>query len=395
MNNDKVKNTGSPGLLVAAAFIGPGTVTVCTLAGSTSQFQLLWVMIISIIATIVLQEISARLGIVSRLSLAGLLRNQVSQPFMRILLLGLVFSAIVVGNAAYEAGNISGAVLGLTVVFPIPMGGLIIGAIAATLLWTGSYKIIEKALMILVGIMSLSFLITAIITLPNIIALIKGMFIPTFSEVDFLLILGLVGTTIVPYNLFLHASLAKNHWEAKDLSIAKKDTLRSVIIGGIVSMSIIISAASVQGSNIQNAGDLALGIEPIYGSWSKYLIGLGLFAAGITSAVTAPLAAAFVAQGCFNWEENTRHIGFRGTWIGILLIGTIFSSIGYKPIEIIKFAQVTNGLLLPIIAGLIVWLSSSQKVLGSYVNKKSTTVIGILIILITLSLSLKSIWAAL
>ena len=160
-------------------------------------------------------------------------------------------------------------------------------------------------------------------------------------------------------------------------------------------MSIIISAASVQGSNIQNAGDLALGIEPIYGSWSKYLIGLGLFAAGITSAVTAPLAAAFVAQGCFNWEENTRHIGFRATWIGILLIGTIFSSIGYKPIEIIKFAQVTNGLLLPIIAGLIVWLSSSQKVLGSYVNKKSTTVIGILIILITLSLSLKSIWAAL
>ena len=395
MNQPKTNKGGSPGLLIAAAFIGPGTVTVCTIAGANNQFQLLWVMIISIVATIFLQEIASRLGIVSKMGLAGLLRSQVKHPIIRVLLLGLVVCAIIVGNAAYEAGNISGAVLGLKVVAPIPYGGVLLGLIAGALLWTGSYKIIEKALIVLVGIMSISFLATAIITQPNIISLAKGMLLPTFEDDQLLIILALVGTTIVPYNLFLHASIAKNHWNDSELAEAKKDTIRSVIIGGIISLSIIITAASATESNIQNAADLALGLEPLYGSFAKYLIGIGLFAAGITSAITAPLAAAYVAQGCFNWEDNPKHVGFRATWIGILLIGTIFSSIGYKPIDIIKFAQVANGLLLPIIAALIIWLSSKTSILGQFTNKKSTTIIGIIIILITLSLGIKSIWSAL
>lgn len=392
MKEQNNKRSGSPGLLIAAAFIGPGTVTVCTLAGSSNHFDLLWVMIISIMATIFLQEIASRLGIVSKMGLASLIRSQINQPFLRIVTLGLVFSAIVVGNAAYEAGNISGAVLGLNVITPIPLGGLILGGIAGALLWTGSYRVIEKALIGLVGLMSISFLITAILTRPNLLEILKGIFVPSFHSNQMLLMLALIGTTIVPYNLFLHASLAKNHWQSNELKSARKDTIRSVIIGGIISLSIIIVAAGAKSTTIQNATDLAIGLEPLYGSLAKYLIGLGLFAAGITSSITAPLAAAYVAQGCFNWEDNPKHPGFRATWIAILLIGTVFSSIGYKPIDIIKFAQIANGLLLPVIAALIVWLASKKSILGSHTNKKRTSLIGLLIVLIAFSLGVKSIW---
>lgn len=106
------KNIG-PGPLVAAAFIGPGTVTVCTLAGVGFGFTLLWAMVLSIIATVVLQEMSARLGIITQKGLAEVILTEIHNPVFKVLTILLIFSAIVFGNAAYEAGNISGGVLGL------------------------------------------------------------------------------------------------------------------------------------------------------------------------------------------------------------------------------------------------------------------------------------------
>ena len=117
---------------------------------------------------------------------------------------------------------------------------------------------------------------------------LKGMFVPRLPEKSLLTIIGLIGTTVVPYNLFLHASLVKERWNKKeDLSSAKKDTIISIILGGLVSMAIIISAAAIQTTNITNAADLAKGLAPLYGEFAKYFLALGLFAAGITSAITA------------------------------------------------------------------------------------------------------------
>ena len=381
-------------MLIAAAFIGPGTVTVCTMAGANHGYQLLWVMIISIVATIFLQEIASRIGIVSRQGLTNLLRRETRVSWVRFLLLGLVFSAIVIGNAAYEAGNISGAVLGLNEVLTVPYAGLVIGLIAAALLWSGSHQLIQKALTGLVILMSLSFVLTAVLTQPDLEKLFSGIFIPSFESEDLLIVMALIGTTIVPYNLFLHASLANNQWDVSQMKAARKDTIRSIVIGGIVSIAIIITAGGVTADNIQNAADLAKGLEPLYGSLAKYLVAIGLFAAGITSAVTAPLAAAYVAQGCFNWPDNPKHWGFRSTWITILIIGAVFSSVGYKPVDIIKFAQVANGLLLPLIAALLLWLGSRKSVLGEYTNHKAVTGVGLIIALITLALGIKSILTA-
>ena len=180
-------------------------------------------------------------------------------------------SAIVMGNAAYEAGNISGGALGLETILgnlsvsivglELKILPLLIGLVAFVLLYLGNYKVIERVLVAMVILMSLSFLITAIMTKPNLSAVLKNMVLPNFPEKSILTIVGIIGTTVVPYNLFLHASLAKTKWQSKsDINFARKDTIIAVVLGGIVSMCVIISASAIQTEDIANAADLAKGL---------------------------------------------------------------------------------------------------------------------------------------
>lgn len=396
-----LKNIG-PGPLVAAGFIGPGTVTLCTLAGVNFGYALLWAMSLSVLATIVLQEMSARLGVITQKGLSEVIRQEIKNPAIRTLIVILILSAIVIGNAAYEAGNISGGALGVKTLFGSPdfkilgkvidVWPLIIGVIAFIVLYIGNYKLIERALVFLVILMSLAFLVTAIVTKPNVLNVLKGMLVPSFPEKSIFTIIGLIGTTVVPYNIFLHASLAKTKWTSKeDLSFARKDTVIAVILGGIVSMCIIITASAVPFQDIINASDLALGLQPLFGDYAKYFLSIGLFSAGITSAITAPLAAAFVASGCLGWKHNLKSKKFRLVWVFILLLGVLFSSIGFKSIEIIKFAQVANGLLLPVIAGILIWIMNKSNILGKYKNSKLQNVFGCIILAATIFLGAKTI----
>ena len=389
-----------PGTLVAAAFIGPGTVTLCTLAGVNFGFNLLWAMVLSIFATIILQEMAARLGIISQKGLSEVITSEIQNPIINKLMILLILSAIVIGNATYEAGNISGGILGLETIvgehkmniagFSLNLLSILIGLISFVLLYVGNYKFLEKVLVGLVLVMSTFFLISAFLTKPMMLDILKGIFIPSTPEGSLLTIIGLIGTTVVPYNLFLHASLVKERWnDQNDLKVVQKDTIVSIVLGGLVSMSIIISASSITAGDISDASDLAKSLAPLYGEFATYFLGIGLFAAGITSAITAPLAAAYVARGCFGWKKGMRTTQFRSVWICILFFGVFFSSVEIKPIEIIKFAQISNGILLPVIAGVLLWVVNKKSVLGSFVNSKTQNILGILILLTTIFLGFR------
>ncbi len=384
-----------PGVLVAAAFIGPGTVTACTLAGVSFGYALLWAMLLSIIATLVLQEMAARLGIVTQKGLAEVIKAALPNKVSKYLVLGLILSAIVLGNAAYEAGNIGGATLGLEALFGTKFSNfypLVIGVLAFVLLYIGNYKILERVLVSLVILMSLSFLVTAIITKPNLIGILKGLLVPSIPQDSILTIIALVGTTVVPYNLFLHASLVSEKWKhIDDLNTARKDTFIAIALGGLVSMAVIVAASTIKGGEISSALDLAKGLEPLYGDSAKYFMGIGLFAAGITSAITAPLAAAYVVNSCFGWQAGLKDFKFRSVWIFILGLGVFFLSFDIKPIEIIKFAQVANGILLPFIAIFLLWVVNKTAVLGKYKNTVFQNMTGIIIISLSVLLGLRSI----
>ncbi|NQX77150.1 Nramp family divalent metal transporter [Gilvibacter sp.] len=387
-----------PATLIAAAFIGPGTVTVCTLAGVNFGMNLLWALLLSMIATIILQEMAARLGLITGKGLASALRAQIDNKTLRNLALFLVFSAIIIGNSAYEAGNISGGVLGLRELIPntqFTLFGqqmeslvLLIGLIAFLMLYMGRYKILERVLMALVLVMSLCFLITALLTGPDLLLLIKGLLIPTTPGESLLTVIALIGTTVVPYNLFLHAALVSEKWSnTNDLNWVRRDTVIAVGIGGLVSMAILVCGAALQGMAVDSAADLGKGLEPLLGGFAKYFIATALFAAGITSAITAPLAAAYVARGCFGWNASLTDKRFRAVWIAVLCIGVFFALSGSSPIAIIQFAQIANGIVLPLIAIFLLWAVNRSGLLGKFVNSTFQNILGIAIIGICLLLS--------
>lgn len=385
-----------PGVLVAAAFIGPGTVTACTLAGVTFGYALLWAMLFSVLSTIILQEMSARLGIITQKGLADVIKEELKVPWLRNVVMGIILAAILIGNAAYEAGNIGGASLGLEAIFGtehLNYYPVLIGILAFLLLYMGNYKTIEKILVSLVIVMSISFLLTSIITKPNIIEVFKGLLIPNVPKESSLTIIALVGTTVVPYNLFLHASLVKEKWKSvNDLKLVKRDTFISIFLGGLVSIAIMITATSIKGHQVTNVMDLAKSLEPLYGNAAKYFMGIGLFAAGVTSAITAPLAAAYVANSCFNWKAGLKHTKFKIVWATILGLGVIFMTLGIKPIEVIKFAQIANGILLPLIAVFLVWVVNKTSIMGKYKNNLIQNIFGIGIVILTFILGVKSIF---
>lgn len=403
----RIRSMG-PGILVTAAFIGPGTITACTLAGANFGYALLWGLLFSVLATIVLQEMSARLGLVTRMGLGEALHRNFEKGWRRYLAVFLVLSAIVIGNAAYETGNILGASLGfehITGISKIELSwanirpwGIILGLLAFVFLYTGSYKKLERLLITLVLLMSVSFLSTAVMIGPKLLPILKGLVVPSIPKGGLIMLIGLIGTTVVPYNLFLHASVVQEKWKsASDLKVARTDLILSIVLGGIISMAIVVSAAAAffgTGIQIHGASDLAVQLEPLLGSWAGFFMAIGLFAAGISSAITAPLAAAYATAGILNWKYDLKSGKFRAVWMTILLIGIVFSSVGFKPVQAIVFAQVTNGILLPVIAVFLLSVMNNRKLLGNFTNNLFQNITGLLMVLIMILLGLKSILIA-
>lgn len=387
-----------PGLLVTAAFIGPGTVTTASKAGAAYGLVLLWTVVFATAATIILQEMAARLGLVTRLGLGDVIRTTFNQPLLRWAVLALLLLAILFGNAAYQTGNLMGASLGLEM-----LGGatadtwvFAVTVVAALLLWTGAYRLIERVLVALVVVMSAVFVATAVIVRPDLAALAEGILRPAVPAGSLVVVIGMIGTTVVPYNLFLHASTVQQRWSAsqplaESLAAARRDTVLSITLGGAVTMSIVVTgAAAAQGQPVDSAAAMARQLEPLLGgSAARTLFAVGLFAAGMTSAVTAPLAAAYAAAGALGWNADLKSLPLRLVWLTVLATGAILAiALGRSPTETILIAQVANGLLLPIIAVLLLVSLNRAALLGPYANKLTTNLLGAAVALVATGLGL-------
>jgi len=161
-------------------------------------------------------------------------------------------------------------------------------------------------------------------------------------------------------------------------------------------MSIVItSAAAFFGGTheVQNASDLALQLEPVLGNWATAFLSLGLVAAGLTSAITAPLAASYAICGILGWKKDLKSLKFRSIWMFILGCGIILSAIGLKPLPVIVFAQAANGILLPVIAIYLLWVVNDKKLMGNHRNTLAMNLAGILVIMIALFLGIRSLGA--
>ena len=394
----RIKNVG-PGALVAAAFIGPGTVTSCSISGATAGYTLLWAMLLSVISVIIMQSMAARLGIVSGMGLGEALRAKFTSSGARILISILVIAAVFVGNIAYETGNLTGSILGVQAAFPAldnqtgkVVMAIILAVIAFILLFSGSYSRVENLLTALVVLMGVIFLICAFAASPDWGAVCKGLFgfkVPAGG--DWMTVAALMGTTVVPYNIYLHAASASTKWEHSGdkedaLANSRFDSVISIGLGGIISMAIFICAAATihaTGGEIASGADMAKALTPLLGNWATVIFGIGLFAAGATSMLTAPLAAAFASSGILGWGEDMKKGRFKAFWIIVLAFGLIATcTLGASPTQIILFAQAANALLLPITGILLLIVANDNKIMQNHKNKMWFNILVVLVIAI-------------
>jgi Mn2+/Fe2+ NRAMP family transporter len=360
---------------VAAAFIGPGTVTTATLAGAGYGAALLWALLFSTLATMAFQEMAARLGLVTGDGLGEAIRRRFEGP-ARVVAGVLVVAAIAGGNAAYETGNLLGGALGIegAVGGDVRLWAVLIGLVAFVLLWSGSYRVMERVMVIMVGIMSVAFLATAFLVFPAADSVLQGLFVPTIPDGALLVVVGLVGTTVVPYNLFLHAAAVSERWTGEgDLPAARMDLVLSIGLGGMVSMAVLLTAAGTlgggpAGGEVSSAADMAVSLEPVLGSWARVVFAAGLFAAGMTSAVTAPLAAAYATAGALGWRRELRDPRLRMVWGGVLGVGVVLALTGIRPVPAILFAQAANGILLPAVALFLLVAVNDRRWMGRWAN---------------------------
>jgi manganese transport protein len=387
-----------PGMLVAAAFVGPGTVTTASSAGAGFGYALAWALLFSVLATIVLQEMAVRQALVTRQPLAASLRRALGDSWGGRFAVLLVIAAVGLGNAAYESGNIAGAAVALSALgngdaAGISSWSLAIGALAAALLFLPGYQYLERLLITLVLAMSVIFAVSALLLRPDWGSLARGLLQPRLPGGGLTMVIALIGTTVVPYNLFLQANAVCEKWSravplGAALSAARADTALSVALGGLITLAIVSTSASVyfgSGGGI-NATQLAAQLEPALGPAGRYLFAAGLFAAGLTSAVTAPLAAAYAVCGALGWQDTLRGARFRLVAIAVIATGTLFAATGTRPVAAIVFAQAANGLLLPFVAIALLWSMNRADLLGDTRNGWVANLFGLLVVAVTIGL---------
>ncbi|BFT31348.1 Nramp family divalent metal transporter [Alteromonas sp. D210916BOD_24] len=376
------------GYIIAAAFIGPGTVTTASLAGANFGFHLVWALLFSVFATIVLQDMAARLGVASGQGLATAMKSMTHQPWLKNLFILLIVSAIGIGNAAYESGNLTGAAIGLNAFVQLGIGpwAFLLGVLAVALLWTGSYKWIETVLVYLVFTMAGVFFVTLLVAKPDIPLMFAQLLTPRLDTDAITTVLALIGTTIVPYNLFLHASLvAKSsyqHDKQQAVVACRRQSARAISMGGLITLVIMATAmmAFFNQAATLDASNMGEQLKPVLGDKAQWFFALGLFAAGLTSAITAPLAAAYALTGALGLSDDMKSTGFKLVWLVIILIGVSVAAWGFKPLPAIIFAQATNALLLPIIAIFLLVVMNKSAALGNFKNNWKSNTAGVIVV---------------
>lgn len=391
-----------PGLLVTAAFIGPGTVTTATHAGAQFGFALLWALLFAVAATVVLQEMAARVGLVARLGLADAIRLSIRANWTRYIALALVLLAIVGGNIAYQTGNLMGAGIGIHELtgLPVEVSAGLVGVGIIILLMTGNTE--RPLFTLLVGIviaMSIAFVGAALMTRPDLAEMAHGATHLSLPKGSTIIAIALIGTTVVPYNLFLHATAVQQRWpKTADLDatlrVSRLDTVIAVGIGGLVTMAIVVTGAAsfhANGPTLANLNEMSEQLSPLLGPKGSILFAAGLAAAGVTSSITAPLAAGYTVVGVFP-KASPRWATVAA--IGVVVVGALFAvGFGRSPHAAIVLAQATNGVLLPLVAGFLLLVMNRREMLGSHCNGALFNLLGGAVVLLTCGLAAKSLFS--
>lgn len=397
---DRLKNMG-PAAIITSAFIGPGTITSCTVAGINFGYALLWALVFSGIALIILMEMSARTTLATGMNLvdssvAVAPENMAWKWAVRV----VFFLTVLVACFAFQAGNEIGAARGLADIIglPIPAAAIIIGLLTLLTTWIGSYKTLETIMQLFVSLMGILFLITAIVVRPDWGAVLKGL-IPALPEGSYVNAMALIGTTLIGMNLIVHSISCQEKYTAKEeLGDAKFDIVINILIGVVISISILITGATVlydSGVSVSSPLVFTQALEPVLGSWARIVGDIGLTAAGLSSAVAVSYTIRSVFSRLFGWEGGSMSLPAKILGSVVIVFGTAFAMFSQTPAQVIVIAQAISGFALPFIAIVLLVVANNKKLMGELRNKVFSNAVGILAVVVTLYLGLRNAYNAL
>lgn len=388
----RLKNMG-PAAIITSAFIGPGTIITATIAGVKFNYQLLWSVVFATISLIVLLEMSARSSIITQKSLVdssiAVFPNSSAWRYFINISVMLTVLAVCFG---FEAGNITGAARGLSDILNIDLvpAVVIVGTIAFATAIIGNVRIIERIMLFFVSLMGLLFLITMIIVRPNVVEMLKGIFMPSIPEQSLINLMALIGTTLIGINLVLHSVTSKNKWQkAEDIADARFDIIVNVLIGGLITLSIATTSAVVlggKGVEIKSPLQFSESLEPILGSFARSAGSFGLFAAGLSSAIAVPFTLKSITANILKFKGGVQSVQAKVFGGVAVAAGMFFALSGINPLQIIITAQATSGFTLPLFAALLLIVCNNKQLMGQHTNNVLQNVIGAIAFLVSLGL---------
>jgi manganese transport protein len=376
-----------PGLLVTVGFIDPGNWASNLSAGATFGYSLLWVVTLSTIMLIILQHNAAHLGIATGLCLSEATRIYVKPPYSILILVTVMLASI-----STSLAEILGASIALNMLFAIPIktAAILVTLFILIMLFTNTYKILEKGIIALVSIIGLSFLYELSLVNVDWPKAIGSWVTPSFPQGSMLIIMSVLGAVVMPHNLFLHSEIIQTReWNLENETIIKKqlkyeflDTLMSMGIGWAINSAMIILAAATFFVNKTTVTELSQAeklLTPLLGKHSAIVFAVALLLSGISSATTSGMAAGSIYAGIFKEPYDIKDTHSKTGILISMLVALLIIFFISNPFSGLIISQMILSIQLPITIFLQIYLTSSKKVMGKYKNSK--TLIGTLLVL--------------
>jgi len=405
----KIKQKGSQffrNLAIFFAILGPGIITgsvdndaggiaTYSVAGAMYGYGLIWTLIPSFIVLLVVQEMNARMGIVTGKGLSDLIRENAGMKITFFIFIGLLFSNI--GNTTTEFAGVAGSleIFGISKYVSVPIVAIMIWFLVVK----GTYKVVERIFLIFSASL-LTYVVSAIMSKPEWGEIGSAIIRPKIemNTQSLAMVIALVGTTIAPWmQFYMQASVIEKGLKMKNFKYTLIDIAVGCVVTIVVAFFIMVACGATlypNGIQINEAKDAALALEPFAGKMASVVFAFGLFVASVFSATILPLATAFYVSEAFGFEA-----GIDKTWdeakefytlyTGILIVSVIIILIPNAPlIQISIWTQVLNGILLPVVLVSMILLINNKKIMGTYVNKPLQNLIGWGAVIVLTGLSL-------
>jgi Mn2+/Fe2+ NRAMP family transporter len=386
-----------PGIITGSVDNDAGGITTYSVAGALYGYKLLWTLIPAFIILVVVQEMNARMGMVTGMGLADLIRENFGVKVTFFIFLGLVVADI--GNTATEFAGVAGSmdVFGISKYISVPIAAIAVWILVVK----GNYKIAERIFLIF-SFCLLSYIISAILAKPDWKEVAAGLIQPTmhFNKDYLSIILGIIGTTVAPWmQFYMQSSVIEKGIKIKDYKFALWDVIVGCTATIVVAFFIIVACAATLYKNnivINQAKDAAVSLKPFAGAFASQIFAFGLFIASVFSATILPLATAFYVCEAFGFEAGINKRlreapQFYSLFTLIMAVAVIIILLPNAPlIGITIWTQIINAMLLPVVLISMMLMVNEKEIMGQHTNNQFQNLVGwsTTVILITLTVLL-------